>query len=177
MLGPKLTVILGALPRSAALYGGEQELEGLYRLRRQIEPELAAEACLGHSAARLDWLERRIELFTRAGVTPERACRLHREFASGLLMPAMTVADHRTLAPMWQEVDRLMRDGLAVLCSHMPRSMDACAHRAVMTAYRTGEPAVVRTAVRAHLHRNERVLNEILQAAHSCVVMRGGRPG
>src|SRR5882757_5370511 len=94
------------------------ELGGIFRMRRLIEPELCAQACLLHTDADLDELAAIIPDYHDTSVDPDEFYRAHREFHVRLLAPAATAWDLRVLRPLWQETDRCVRALLDQLGMH-----------------------------------------------------------
>jgi DNA-binding GntR family transcriptional regulator len=163
-----LTVLPGGVTVDTEALKGRPvgDTDGLYRLRRLIEPELAAEACAHFDPEKLAWFESHITLFTDTTTAVERCYRLHRSFYSSLLRPAMTNTDLAVLTPMWREIDHHLRRGLATLHAHpaeIPNS--GSAYHQLIDAYRTRHPDLVRRAVQNHLQRNELGFRAILVAA------------
>ncbi|MHC8562133.1 GntR family transcriptional regulator [Streptomyces albidoflavus] len=75
------------------------DLRGIYRLRRTLEPEIAARSCLLLSEAELDGLAERAAEFGAAGPAGHDD---HHAFHLALLAPAATTWDIRVLTTLWR---------------------------------------------------------------------------
>lgn len=139
------------------------ELGGIFRMRRLIEPELCAQACLLHTDADLDELAELAPNFADTSLPPDEIFRAHRDFHFRLLAPAATAWDFRVLLPLWQEADRCVR---ALLDQHglhparLPGGAPPCAE--LLDAFRTREPEQARAASRRHLDLNARRVRQFL---------------
>lgn len=157
--------------RHLRLVGGPDELapstlrnaddvRGCYRLRRLIEPELAAESCLLFDPAQLDELRSRIQHFT---IDSEHRYAVHRAMHIELLRPAASGWDLRILLPLWDAVDRLAKPALG-------RSVDlitgwVAAGHDLLDAYGTRDPGAVRAASVRYLDRGERAVKRFVAPA------------
>jgi DNA-binding GntR family transcriptional regulator len=139
------------------------ELGGIFRMRRLIEPELCAQACLLHTDANLDELAALAPNFTDTTRPPEEIFRAHRDFHFRLLAPAATAWDFRVLLPLWEEADRCVRallDQLGLHPARLPGGAPPCAE--LLEAFRARDPEVARAASRRHLDLNARRVREFL---------------
>jgi len=92
---PKLNTISTRAARATATWALPEapdaaELAGMYRMRRLIEPELSAKACLLHTDAEYDELEAHLTYFLDATADADEIYRAHRAFHTRLLAPAAT---------------------------------------------------------------------------------------
>jgi DNA-binding GntR family transcriptional regulator len=140
------------------------ELHAIYRLRRQIEPELAAESSASLRAGDLDVLA---EILTgrpsdELDHLDERELdQLHEDhmaFHLALLRPAATDWDLRVLQMLWRAAERYIRFGFTTLGAEPgQRARSVVTHRILLDAVRTGDPDAVRQAVLDHLVANEKI--------------------
>lgn len=132
------------------------DLQGIYRLRRTIEPELAGRACQVISDAELDRLEAQAEEFGDEQSTIHTIYEAHREFHAALLTPAATAWDRRILNLLWQAAERYVRIGFSKIDpAPEDKQRRQHAHEHLIHAFRTRDPGVVAKAVLVHLSRNE----------------------
>jgi hypothetical protein len=139
------------------------ELGGIFRMRRLIEPELCAQACLLHTDADLDELAAIIPDYHDTSVDPDEFYRAHREFHVRLLAPAATAWDLRVLRPLWQETDRCVRallDQLGMHPASVPGGTPPCSE--LLDSFRTRDPEQARVASRRHLDLTARRVREFL---------------
>src|ERR1700754_954111 len=111
MPSTNLTLIRGGRQSNPSRSPLFDELRGHYRIRRLVEPDLAAEACLMLSTEELDGLDKRV---TALITSSDDAYDAHRAFHTDLLRPAATAWDLRVLRPLWEQADSLIRTGLAL---------------------------------------------------------------
>ncbi|MGA5573614.1 GntR family transcriptional regulator [Streptomyces koyangensis] len=134
------------------------DLQGIYRLRRTLEPEIAARSCLLLSDAELDRLAERAAEFGAAGHGMAEIYDDHHAFHLALLAPAATTWDIRVLTALWRAGERYLRIGFGQLdpdpAEHQRRGE---AHGELVAAFRTRDPATVSAAVERHLARNEKI--------------------
>jgi DNA-binding GntR family transcriptional regulator len=139
------------------------ELAGIFRMRRLIEPELCAQACLLHTDADLDELAAIAPDYYDTSIDPDEFYRAHREFHVRLLAPAATAWDLRVLQPLWQETDRCVRTLLDQLGMHpalLPGGAPPCSD--LLDSFRTRDPERARVASRHHLDLNARRVREFM---------------
>lgn len=139
------------------------ELEAVCQLRRRIEPELAKQACQLHSAAALDQLENRI---TRCAHLANSVDERFDEFQAiylDLLRPAATSWDMRVMQLLGQAVERYLRSGYHQN-DPAPLSPNDCEKmlRALVSAFRTGDPDTARAATTSFVQRAEHLARERL---------------
>jgi DNA-binding GntR family transcriptional regulator len=133
------------------------DLHGIYRLRRQLEPEIVARSCLlldDEGFARLD------EIVTAFADEPagtaeiDEAHNVHLE----LLRPAATVWDIQTLETLWHAAERYIRlafSGLDAAPDEHHRREHA--HHEMIDAFRSRDPEAVSVSVMQHLDANEEI--------------------
>ena len=132
------------------------ELRAVFRLRQQIEPDLAAWSV---SMLRDGDLERANTLLTayiHGSGDIDELWESHHELHLALLRPAASEWDLRILAQLWHASDRYTRvvfDPYAV--GSRDREAREAAHRALLASARSGSPAEIRRAVSEHLSDNE----------------------
>jgi DNA-binding GntR family transcriptional regulator len=139
------------------------ELGGIFRMRRLIEPELCAQACVLHTDAHLDELAAIAPDYHDTSVDPDEFYRAHREFHVRLLAPAATAWDLRVLRPLWQETDRCVRallDQLGMHPASIPGGAPPCTE--LLDSFRTRDPEQARVASRRHLDLNARRVREFM---------------
>ena len=78
------------------------ELQGIYRLRRRLEPEIAQRSCRLLSDAELDRLEQQAVEFGAEHRTMNEIYDSHHAFHLALLAPAATSWDIRILSTLWR---------------------------------------------------------------------------
>jgi DNA-binding FadR family transcriptional regulator len=124
------------------------QLDGVFRIRRLVEPELAAKACLLHTDAELDELEASLAQFPVADAT--EFARAARAWHTQMLAPAATAWDLRVLTPLWEATDRYLPPpaGWAGLASAADRMS---ADRELLASFRARDPERARAASRGQL--------------------------
>ena len=132
------------------------ELDGLCRLRRLIEPELAGRSCTLMRPAELDRLESSIvpagsfrqdsdELF-------EAVIRFHQD----LIRPATTRWDYKVLDRLWLGVARYMYVGYPKLSAEQLETFHlGRMQQDLITAFRSGDEQVARAAAERQLGQEE----------------------
>ena len=132
------------------------ELRGVYRLRRALEPELAQRSCLLISDGELDRLEHEAAEFGAEQRGMSEIYEAHHAFHLALLEPAATTWDIRVLTTLWHAAERYIRIGWGSLDpdpqEHTRREQY---HVELVAAFRQRDPEVAATAVQQHLSRNE----------------------
>ncbi len=133
------------------------DLEAIYRLRRQLEPDIAARSCMLLSESELDHLEALAAGFGSVDLSMDAIYDDHLAFHRALLAPAATTWDVRLLTTLWRAAERYVRIGFGRLdpdpSEHERREQ---AHEELVTAFRARDPQLAAEAVREHLTRNER---------------------
>jgi DNA-binding GntR family transcriptional regulator len=140
-----------------------EDLHAIYRLRHNLEPEIASRSCALLSSEVLDRLERDAVAFGREDWGIDEVYEAHQEFHLALLAPAATEWDLRILTTLWQAAERYIRIGFRRLDpqpeEHHRREH---AHEELLTAFRGRDPRTVAQAVSDHLERNERIARSAL---------------
>lgn len=130
------------------------DLRSIYRLRINVEPELAALSAPGRTDAEIEDLDGMVRA-TFGNVLGEAFWAPHRAFHSALIEPAASDWDRRLLAPLWDASERYTR--LVFDPADAPESFAAHrshAHDELVDAARSRDPERVRAAVREHLENN-----------------------
>jgi DNA-binding GntR family transcriptional regulator len=134
------------------------ELRGIYRLRRGLEPELAQRSCLLLSDRELERLERQAAEFGEEQRGMSEIYEDHLAFHLALLGPAATTWDIRILTTLWRAAERYIRIGFGLLDpdphEHWRRER---AHEDLVAAFRRRDPDGAAQAVHRHLARNEEI--------------------
>ncbi|GAA1555578.1 hypothetical protein GCM10009827_090450 [Dactylosporangium maewongense] len=132
------------------------ELRSIYRLRKLIECDLAARACIGLTPADLDEAERLLKAFTHYELDADESWEIHKQFHLALLRPALTEWDLRLLEQLWHACDRYTRVVYETYqIDREERRRREIAHRLLIDAARTGSPAELKLAVNEHLAEHE----------------------
>ncbi|MGW0940543.1 GntR family transcriptional regulator [Streptomyces sp. NPDC002666] len=134
------------------------DLRGIYRLRRALEPEIAQRSCALLTDDDLDRLEAHAADFGAREHGMADIYDDHHAFHLALLAPAATAWDIRILTSLWRAAERYIRIGFGRLdpdpAEHERRG---AAHMDLVKAFRTHDPATVDVAVERHLARNEKI--------------------
>jgi DNA-binding GntR family transcriptional regulator len=140
-----------------------EDLHGIYRLRHNLEPEIASRSCALLSPEVLDRLEQDAVAFGREDWGIDEVYDAHQEFHLALLVPAATEWDLRILTTLWRAAERYIRIGFRRLDpqpeEHHRREH---AHEELLTAFRGRDPRTVAEAVSDHLERNEQIARSAL---------------
>jgi DNA-binding GntR family transcriptional regulator len=140
------------------------DLHGIYRLRRQLEPEIASRACALLSPAELDRLVDVAHSFADEEANVDDVYEAHHEFHRALLAPAATAWDLSTLETLWRAAERYIRLAFSARDDdpheHRNRSQ---AHGELVDAYRSQDPELVQAATLAHLDHNESIAHGAIQ--------------
>jgi len=142
------------------------DLMGIYRLRRQIEPDLAADSCRLHSPEALAVLDGIVESFADPDRSPDDLYEAHHSLHLELLRPAATAWDIRTLETLWRAAERYVRlvFGAAKTGVEEHRHWSS-AHAELLEAFRARDVRRVRKTVRDHLAANEQTVLAGITAA------------
>ena len=142
------------------------ELHSICELRRRIEPELAARACVLTTGAELDALNTQIAHQPDPHSHPDECYDAHRNLLLDLLRPAATNWDLRMLQMLWRATERYLRIGFDLLdrtASDADRFDSA--QRDLLAGYRTQDSDQARSAMLRHVDWNERIADRGLAAA------------
>lgn len=134
------------------------DLHGIYRLRRALEPEIARRSCGLLTDDELDLLDAQAADFGARDHGMADIYDDHHAFHLALLAPAATVWDIRVLTTLWRAAERYIRIGFGQLdpdpAEHERRGK---AHADLLAAFRTRDADSVAAAVEQHLARNEKI--------------------
>jgi len=160
-------LILVRRARSAVVAPMDRDdLASIYRLRRQIEPDLAVRSSGLITKASLANLDAIVATFGSDELGMSEIYDAHRDFHLELLKPAATPWDLRILETLWHAAERYVRVGFGRLdpdpAEHRRRGD---AHHGLVEAFRSGDGEQVRLALVAHLDGNERLAREALNFA------------
>jgi DNA-binding GntR family transcriptional regulator len=144
------------------------DLHSLCQLRRRIEPELAADACLLISSSELDKHELRLE---RACQAPDQSWdpyEAHRELLGALLGPTATSWDLRMLHMLWHATERYLRFSLDHRDQGGAGGRTGNPLRAaqvdLIRAFRTRDPREAKAAMLHHVDWAEQVADQGITA-------------
>jgi DNA-binding GntR family transcriptional regulator len=133
-----------------------EDLHAIYRLRRQIEPDLAAASCRALTDADYSRLEGIAEMFADESLGIDDIYDAHHDFHTELLRPAATAWDLRILDTLWRAAERYVRVAFGRLdpdpAEHRRR---AAVHTDILDTFRSRDARAVRRAVLHHLDENE----------------------
>ena len=134
------------------------DLHAIYRLRHELEPNIAARSCVVLSERDLDALEREATTFGDLSSGIDEIYEAHHAFHLALLRPAATEWDVRILGTLWRAAERYIRIGFGRL-DPTPGEHDRRehAHHDLVAVFRSRDPEAVRRAVHAHLEHNEHI--------------------
>ncbi|MER5890940.1 GntR family transcriptional regulator [Streptomyces sp. NPDC001941] len=134
------------------------DLHGIYRLRRALEPEIARRSCALLTDRDLDRLQAQAADFGAREQGMADIYDDHHAFHLALLAPAATAWDIRVLTTLWRAAERYIRIGFGRLdpdpTEHERRGK---AHADLLAAFRGRDPEKVAAAVEQHLARNEKI--------------------
>ena len=139
------------VPLSAA------DVQGIYGLRRMIEPELAARSAPLHTEDHLAALASMIDAFENED--PDIVWNAHQDFHLALVGPAASPWDLRTLDQLWAAAERYTRlvyDFAEI--ARTERSRRERVHTVVLDAIRHRDAEETRKALDQHLAQNEEEL-------------------
>lgn len=141
------------------------DLRGIYRLRHQIEPDLAAASCRLLGDADYTRLESVFDLFADESLGIDDIYDAHHMFHRELLRPAATAWDLRVLDSLWRAAERYVRVAFGRLdpdpAEHRRR---AAVHSDLLDTFRSRNARAVRQAVNQHLDANEKIAREAIAA-------------
>lgn len=135
-----------------------EDLHGIYRLRRQLEPEIAGRACKLLDDADLSRLESYVTMFGDESLDLDDIYQAHHAFHYELLRPAATAWDLRVLDGLWHAAERYIRLAFsgreAEPDEHQRRGH---VHADILTVVRSRNMKKVAAATRQHLDDNEQI--------------------
>jgi DNA-binding GntR family transcriptional regulator len=139
------------------------DLNGIYQLRRKLEPDIAARACRLLDEVAYARLQRYIGIFGENLLDLDEVYEAHRHFHLELLRPAATTWDLRVLDALWHAAERYLR---LAFWNHdldpRERHRRVHAHTALLETFRLGDPQQVSLAVLHHLDDNEMLAQQAL---------------
>jgi DNA-binding GntR family transcriptional regulator len=142
-----------------------EDLHAIYRLRRQIEPDLAAASCRALTETDYSRLEAFAEMFADESLGIDDIYDAHHDFHTELLRPAATVWDLRILDTLWRAAERYVRVAFGRLdpdpAEHRRR---AAVHTDILDTFRSRDARAVRRAVLHHLDENEQIAKSAIAA-------------
>jgi len=151
-------VIVGKGRSSYVAPLSHDDLHGIYRLRRQLEPEIAERACLEISPDEVDRLAEVAHSFADADANIDDVYEAHHDFHRALLAPAATAWDLATLENLWRAAERYIRLAFSARDENpLEHTHRAQAHSELLDAYRAQDPDRVRAATLTHLDENESI--------------------
>jgi DNA-binding GntR family transcriptional regulator len=134
------------------------DLHAIYRLRRQLEPEIAARACQILPEAEFARLERQASEFGDLHRGIDEIYEAHHTFHLALLAPAATTWDVRVLTTLWRAAERYIRIGFGRLDPNPnEHGRRQHAHQDLLSAFRTRDAGAAARAVHEHLDQNEAI--------------------
>jgi DNA-binding GntR family transcriptional regulator len=142
------------------------DLHSLCQLRRRIEPELAADACLLVSSSELDEHELRLERARQPRDQSRDHYEAHRELLGALLGPTATSWDLRMLHMLWHATERYLRFSL----DHRDQAGAGTGYplRAaqvdLICAFRTQDPREAKAAMLHHVDWAEQIAEQGITA-------------
>ncbi|MEU0119127.1 GntR family transcriptional regulator [Streptomyces bobili] len=135
-----------------------EDLHGIYRLRRQLEPEIAARSCLVIEDAELARLAEVVGTFADPRLGVDEVYDAHHNFHLALLAPAATNWDVTTLETLWRAAERYIRLAFSARDAEpTEHSRRGHAHGELLEVFCTRDPDAVTAAVLHHLHDNEEI--------------------
>ncbi|WP_307865338.1 GntR family transcriptional regulator [Streptomyces montanisoli] len=159
-------LVVTARGKSAAVAPlSHDDLRAIYRLRRQIEPELVGRACLLLTDRDHDRLAGHLAVFGDVSLGLDEIYEAHHEFHLDLLRPAATDWDLRTLGMLWHAAERYVRLAFGGRDSDPdePRRREA-AHADLLAAVAQRDAGRAAHALLVHLDTNERIAQQGIAA-------------
>ncbi|MCX5042373.1 GntR family transcriptional regulator [Aldersonia sp. NBC_00410] len=134
------------------------DLHGIYRLRRQIEPEIAGRASKLLTNADIARAEAYLAVFADETLDIDDIYEAHHAFHYQLLRPAATEWDLRILDGLWLAAERYVRLAFAGRDADPDEPHRRWhTHHELLTATLTRNVRTVATATRKHLDDNEQI--------------------
>lgn len=139
------------------------DLAGIYRLRRQIEPDLAARSCQMLELAHITEMRRLVDLLNNEDLNLDDIYEGHHELHLEMLRPAATAWDLHILEMLWRAAERYIRVAFGRLdADPHEHGRRGHVHGELLDVFQHGGPDAVRAAVSAHLDDNERIAQRAL---------------
>ena len=140
------------------------DLHGIYRLRRQLAPEIAGRACTQIAPEEVDRLGAVAHSFADADANIDDVYEAHHDFHRALLAPAATAWDLVTLENLWRAAERYIRLAFSARDEDpLEHTHRAQAHSELLDAYRAQDPDRVRNAILTHLDENEAIAHDAVR--------------
>jgi DNA-binding GntR family transcriptional regulator len=136
-----------------------EDVRSIYRIRRWIEPELAALSCPLVTKEDIAQIKDRLEVLREGPISEDIPA--HKSFHFMLLRPAASEWDLRILEYLWNANERYARL-IFQPSSTADREHLGSAHTALWSAVRSRKPDRVRNSVLEHLNENEAILLDAL---------------
>lgn len=130
------------------------DMEAIYRLRLQLEPQLAANAVPLHTAPQLEILAQLLQ--TTLEGEPEEAWQAHNDFHAALIAPSASEWDLRILETLWTAAERYTH--LVFDFTQIPQEEKVRRHKRhalLLDAARQGNAEAMLTELVQHLVVNE----------------------
>ena len=141
------------------------DLHAIYRLRRQLEPEMARRACRLITDEDLDRLESDAVQFGDESLSMDAIYDNHIAFHLALLAPATSSWDIRILTTLWRAAERYVRIGFGAFDPDpQEHHRRADAHHTLLEGFRSRDPKRASAAVLEHLTRNEEIAKQGLSS-------------
>ncbi|WP_181780944.1 GntR family transcriptional regulator [Pseudonocardia pini] len=142
------------------------DLHAIYRLRHDLEPNIAARACALLGDDELDRLDDQARGFGDEHLGIDEIYEAHHAFHLALLRPAATEWDVRILGTLWRAAERYIRIGFGALDPD-PREHGRRehAHHDLLEVFRSRDADAVRQGVHDHLAHNEQLALRALEPA------------
>ncbi|MGD9958359.1 GntR family transcriptional regulator [Nocardioides sp.] len=131
------------------------ELHDIYRLRRQIEPEIVARSCLLMGASALEDLKA-LQREHASAVDRDVRHEAHYALHLAMLAPAATAWDLRVIEMLWNSAERYVRFAFRTLEKNPAEpKRRGRAHADLVSAFGKRDPVVMAEAMREHLDNTE----------------------
>ena len=136
-----------------------EELRGIYRLRRALEPDLGARSCNLLGKQGLKRLDDLLEAYADTRADADALWEIHRDLHLTLLTPAASSWDLRILSQLWHASDRYTRIIFDTYqLTGVEREHRIQEHRVIVQAARSGSPFEIRSALDEHLREHEAII-------------------
>jgi DNA-binding GntR family transcriptional regulator len=156
-LRPGRSAMVGPLDRN--------ELRAIYRLRKTVEADIAARACLLLTPDDFVRARHFLAEFVADDQSADDAWEMHKQFHLTLLRPALSDWDSRILEQLWHASDRYTRVVYETYnADEQERKRREVAHLVLLDAAKTGSPNEFKSATTQHLTDHEIVCLEWLAA-------------
>lgn len=141
----------------------DEDLSAVYRLRRILEPDLAARAALAMPPGELARLER-LGATIWTSRDDEHDIEAAHDFYTGMLAPAATTWDRRLISQLWRAAQRYMVIGVARTGDHeVDRARMLEDHELMLAVFRDRDAEAAAAEIRRHLDLSESVARKALE--------------